>query len=272
MHVERRRRLPPAHGFQVRLARRWLGHGAAAARRHRPARRAPDIPGLRERWARDVLHCPYCHGWEVRDRRLGVLGDCRAGAVRLRPDRAAVDRRRRALRAGRRRSPRRSAPSSPHAPSASSKATSPRVLVDDDALTRRRAGRRSHRAPRRAVRPAALRPEQRAARRPRLRRSTTTAGSSRTPTGRTSVPGVWVAGNVANPRAQVITAAGEGSAAAIASTPTSSTRTSALPSPPSTWADRPPVAQHERGDPDVRRPRPDATDARSARPPSTSSR
>ena len=28
----------------------------------------PDIPGLRERWARDVLHCPYCHGHEVRDR------------------------------------------------------------------------------------------------------------------------------------------------------------------------------------------------------------
>jgi thioredoxin reductase len=36
------------------------------------------------------------------------------------------------------------------------------------------------------------------------------------PTGRTSVPGVWVAGNVANARAQLITAAGEGSAAAIA--------------------------------------------------------
>ena len=35
-------------------------------------------------------------------------------------------------------------------------------------------------------------------------------------TGLTSVAGVWVAGNVANPRAQVITAAGEGSAAAIA--------------------------------------------------------
>jgi thioredoxin reductase len=34
--------------------------------------------------------------------------------------------------------------------------------------------------------------------------------------GHTSVTGVWVAGNVANPRAQVITAAGEGSAAAIA--------------------------------------------------------
>ena len=23
----------------------------------------PDIPGLGDRWARDVLHCPYCHGW-----------------------------------------------------------------------------------------------------------------------------------------------------------------------------------------------------------------
>jgi thioredoxin reductase len=34
--------------------------------------------------------------------------------------------------------------------------------------------------------------------------------------GHTSVPGLWVAGNVANPRAQVTTAAGEGSAAAIA--------------------------------------------------------
>jgi len=35
-------------------------------------------------------------------------------------------------------------------------------------------------------------------------------------TGRTTVPGVWVAGNAVDPRAQVITAAGEGSAAAIA--------------------------------------------------------
>jgi len=36
------------------------------------------------------------------------------------------------------------------------------------------------------------------------------------PTGATTVPGVWAAGNATNPRAQVITAAGEGSAAAIA--------------------------------------------------------
>ena len=36
------------------------------------------------------------------------------------------------------------------------------------------------------------------------------------PSGRTNAPGVWVAGNAANPRAQVITAAGEGSSVAIA--------------------------------------------------------
>jgi thioredoxin reductase len=33
----------------------------------------PDVPGLTVRWGIDVLHCPYCHGWEVRDRRIGVL-------------------------------------------------------------------------------------------------------------------------------------------------------------------------------------------------------
>jgi thioredoxin reductase len=36
------------------------------------------------------------------------------------------------------------------------------------------------------------------------------------PVGRTSVAGVWVAGNAADPRAHVITAAGQGSATAIA--------------------------------------------------------
>lgn len=34
----------------------------------------PDIAGVQERWGRDLLHCPYCHGWEVRDQPLGVLG------------------------------------------------------------------------------------------------------------------------------------------------------------------------------------------------------
>jgi thioredoxin reductase len=33
----------------------------------------PDVPGLAERWGIDVLHCPYCHGWEVRDQAIAVL-------------------------------------------------------------------------------------------------------------------------------------------------------------------------------------------------------
>ena len=33
----------------------------------------PQIEGLAERWGRDVIHCPYCHGYEVRDQRLAVL-------------------------------------------------------------------------------------------------------------------------------------------------------------------------------------------------------
>ena len=35
----------------------------------------PDVPGVAERWGRDVLHCPHCHGWEVRGQRIGVLAD-----------------------------------------------------------------------------------------------------------------------------------------------------------------------------------------------------
>jgi thioredoxin reductase len=34
----------------------------------------PDIPGLRDRWGHDVLHCPYCHGYEVRGRAIGIIG------------------------------------------------------------------------------------------------------------------------------------------------------------------------------------------------------
>lgn len=47
----------------------------------------PDIPGLAQRWGRDVLHCPYCHGFEVAGSRIGVLvtspmGLHQAGLVR----------------------------------------------------------------------------------------------------------------------------------------------------------------------------------------------
>src|SRR5699024_8762286 len=33
----------------------------------------PPISGLLERWGKDVIHCPYCHGYEVRGQRIGVL-------------------------------------------------------------------------------------------------------------------------------------------------------------------------------------------------------
>jgi thioredoxin reductase len=33
----------------------------------------PEIPGLAERWGRHVFHCPYCHGYELNQGRIGVL-------------------------------------------------------------------------------------------------------------------------------------------------------------------------------------------------------
>jgi thioredoxin reductase len=63
-----------ADGFTIRLA----GGRSLNARRLLLATGAsdvlPDIRGARERWGRDFLHCPYCHGWEVRDQPIGVLG------------------------------------------------------------------------------------------------------------------------------------------------------------------------------------------------------
>jgi thioredoxin reductase len=40
----------------------------------------PDIPGFREHWGGQVFHCPFCHGWEVRDRKLVVCADGEAAA------------------------------------------------------------------------------------------------------------------------------------------------------------------------------------------------
>lgn len=34
----------------------------------------PEIAGVHERWGRDLLHCPYCHGWEVRDQPILIVG------------------------------------------------------------------------------------------------------------------------------------------------------------------------------------------------------
>jgi thioredoxin reductase len=51
---------------EIRIARRLL---VATGLRDR----LPEIPGLAERWGSGVAHCPYCDGWEVRDSRIAVL-------------------------------------------------------------------------------------------------------------------------------------------------------------------------------------------------------
>ncbi|MGH3244495.1 MAG: NAD(P)/FAD-dependent oxidoreductase [Spirillospora sp.] len=62
------------HGYFVRM----VGGPVLRARRVLVATglrdELPDIPGVRERWGKDVLHCPYCHAYEVRDQPLAVLG------------------------------------------------------------------------------------------------------------------------------------------------------------------------------------------------------
>jgi thioredoxin reductase len=173
----------------------------------------PDIEGLRDRWARDVLHCPYCHGYEVRDQQLGVLGGSPNGVryaqiVRQWADDVVF-----------------------FAPTATLTAaecsqlaartiaivegTVERVLVEDDRLCG--VGLDDGRTVQRG---ALFVPPRFVPNNDLLvglgcdidENGWVTSDIS----GRTSVPGVWVAGNVSNPRAQVITAAGEGSAAAIA--------------------------------------------------------
>lgn len=174
----------------------------------------PDVPGARERWGRDFLHCPYCHGWEVRDQPIGVLG-AGPGAVEhghlLRQwsddvilfthtvevtasDRAMLDARGIQVVDG----------------------VVERLVVTDDRL------RAVHLADGRSVPRDALfiRPALRAQAdglAVSLGCEVVAGGFVRADgAGRTSVPGVWAAGNATNPRAQVITAAGEGSAVAIA--------------------------------------------------------
>lgn len=62
-----------AEGFSVTLAD---GAAHTASRLILATGIADDLsalPGLQERWGRSVLHCFYCHGYEVAGRRLGIL-------------------------------------------------------------------------------------------------------------------------------------------------------------------------------------------------------
>jgi thioredoxin reductase len=173
----------------------------------------PETPGVRERWGRDLLHCPYCHGWEVREQPLGVIGgtpEAIAHAHLVRewsPDvvfftNGAV------LTAAQREQLVARAIGVVDEPVA-------RLVVEDDRLTGVEL-ESGHVVPRSAVfvRPGFVPNDDLLV---RLGCATHDTGwVCVDATGRTSVPGVWAAGNAVNPRAQVITAAGEGSAAAIA--------------------------------------------------------
>jgi thioredoxin reductase len=200
--------------FSVRLA----GGHALDARRILVATgcrdELPDIPGVRERWRRDLLHCPYCHGWEVRDQPIGVLGT-NSGSVQhalvvrqwsedivffahtLDPGPDELDRlEARGVRVV----------SGPIA----------RLVVDADRLTGVELidGRV---IPRSAVFTRPINVPHRDGLLTGLGCDVDEAGFVLVDgTGRTSVAGVWAAGNVVDPRLQVISSAGAGSAAAIA--------------------------------------------------------
>src|SRR3954453_20131091 len=174
----------------------------------------PEIPGVRERWGRDFLHCPYCHGWEVRDLPLGVLATGTGSVEYAQLIRQWSD-------------------DVVYFAHTHELATSERdqlggrgihvvetevqrLVVEEDSLNGVALGD-GPTVPRAAL---FIRPKMR----PRLGGllenlacELDDLGFLRVDaTGLTTIPGVGAAGNVATPRAQVITAAGEGSAAAIA--------------------------------------------------------
>ncbi len=177
----------------------------------------PDIPGVRQRWGRDLLHCPYCHGYEVRDQPVGVLaGDpattaeslAHAHLIRQWSGDVVFFANGATLTATQREQLVARAIGVVDEPVVS-------LAVDNDHLTGVVvAGGRI--VPRSAV---FVRPQF-------VPNDTLLVDLGCTvrdngwvqvdATGATSVPGIWAAGNATNPRAQVITAAGEGSAAAIA--------------------------------------------------------
>lgn len=177
----------------------------------------PDVPGVRERWGRDLLHCPYCHGYEVRDEPVGVLaGDpattaeslAHAHIIRQWSDDVVFFTNGTALTASQREQLVARAIGVVDEPVT-------RLAVENDQLSG--VELESGRVIRRAavfVRPHFVPNDDLLV---RLGCATHDNGWVATDaTGRTSVPGVWAAGNAVNPRAQVVTAAGEGSAAAIA--------------------------------------------------------
>jgi thioredoxin reductase/SAM-dependent methyltransferase len=209
-------------GFRVTLA----GGHAVRARRLLVATglvdELPAVPGLAARFGRDVLHCPYCHGWEVADRRIGVLATGPLAAHQaqlwrqLSPDVILL------VHEG-------PAPAAEDAEQLAARGIAvvagpvTGLDVTDDTLTGVRLASGEVVtldalvvAPRFTARAGVL--ESLGLKPVDLEMAGHVVGSQvpADPTGATTVPGVWVAGNVADARAQVISSATAGLTAATA--------------------------------------------------------
>ncbi|GAA1979525.1 NAD(P)/FAD-dependent oxidoreductase [Microbacterium pumilum] len=176
----------------------------------------PDIAGLAERWGWLVHHCPYCHGHEVRKQKIAVIGGPQremslkqAGLLRRYSHRVTF------ITNGIELSPAELHRLTAFGVSVVEGAVSQLLgapgaldaveLSDGSAVESDATFIAPHQVPRDALLKA--------------------LGCQTDPDtdlvvadgfGQTSVPGVWAAGNVVTPTAQVVTAAGAGSATAIA--------------------------------------------------------
>jgi thioredoxin reductase len=182
----------------------------------------PDVPGLAARWGIDVLHCPYCHGWEVAGKRIGILatgpmaihqallfrqlsrrvtllqhtGPAPAGEQREQLDARGI---------------------------AVTEGMVEQVEADARGLTgvRLAGGRRVALdavivAPRMTARAGLLAPLGLKPAEVRLGEHVAGTRIEADPTGATAMPGVWVAGNIADIQAQVMTSAAAGLTAGAA--------------------------------------------------------
>lgn len=62
-------------GFQVAVAEGKMVFGSRLILASGIRDNLPAIPGLREHWGAGVLHCPYCHGYELDQQPIGILGE-----------------------------------------------------------------------------------------------------------------------------------------------------------------------------------------------------
>ncbi|GGL23947.1 NAD(P)/FAD-dependent oxidoreductase [Phycicoccus endophyticus] len=201
--------------FEVRSAdgRTWSARHLVVATGARDV--LPEVPGLREHWGRGVVHCPYCHGWEVRGSRVLLLATGpaalhQAGLFGQLTDRLSV---------------------LAHEPDALDTAARERlsvlgvpvlegpaleVLGDGGVLTGVRTARGVVPADAVAVasvveaRPGVLADLGVRTAELEMAGSVVARHVEADAMGRTSVPRVWVAGNVADPMAQVVMAAAAG--------------------------------------------------------------